>query len=116
MPSWEHAPCAFFTRLRVFDDDPLVLWAEPSPLGALGSAHARVHARIDPRLCHPHYRPDAWVPHCTLGTQIAAEHRNAAAALAARSIQAFEVLFDVADCVSFPPVVVIEERPLSGPA
>jgi 2'-5' RNA ligase len=104
-----------FARLRVFDDDPLVLWAEPSPLGALRSAHARVHACIDPRLCRPHYRPDAWVPHCTLGTEIAAERRAEAAAFAARPIQAFEVVFDVADCVSFPPVAVIEEQPLSGP-
>jgi 2'-5' RNA ligase len=104
-----------FTRLRVFDDDPLVLWAEPSYLGALSGMHARVHDRIDPRLCRPHYRPDAWVPHCTLGTQIVAERRAEAAAFAARPIQAFEVVFDVADCVSFPPVAVIEERPLSGP-
>jgi hypothetical protein len=44
-----------------------------------------------------------------------AERRAEAAAFAARPIQAFEVVFDVADCVSFPPVAVIEERPLSGP-
>jgi hypothetical protein len=36
-------------------------------------------------------------------------------AQAARLIVAFEVIFDVVDCVSFPPVVVIDERPLSGP-
>jgi 2'-5' RNA ligase len=50
-----------FTRLRFFDD-PLVLWAEPLPSADLTSAHAKVHALIDPRHCHPHYRPGAWVP------------------------------------------------------
>ena len=104
-----------FTRLRFFDNVPLVLWADPSFSQALASAHARVHARIDPGLCRPHYRPGAWVPHCTLEAQITAEHRDEAIVLAARPIPAFEVIFDVADCVSFPPVVVIAEQPLSEP-
>ncbi|GEO17751.1 2'-5' RNA ligase family protein [Microvirga aerophila] len=100
-----------FTRLRFFDD-PLVLWAEPSPSADLTSAHARVHACIDPQLCHPHYRPGAWVPHCTLGTQILLKYQAEAVALAERPIAAFEVVFDVVDYVSFAPVVVIAEQPL----
>jgi 2'-5' RNA ligase len=103
-----------FTRLRFFDD-PLVLWAEPSLSAALATAHARVHACIDPRLCHPHYRPGAWIPHCTLGTEILAKHREEAIAFVSRPIPAFEVVFDVADCVSFPPVAVIDEQPLAWP-
>src|SRR5215218_8236853 len=59
-----------FTRLRYFDSDPLILWANPSPYSALTEACAAVHACIDPAQCHPHYRPGAWTPHCTLGTQI----------------------------------------------
>jgi 2'-5' RNA ligase len=77
-----------FTRLRFFDD-PLVLWAEPSLSAALATAHARVHACVDPRLCHPHYRPGAWVPHCTLGTEILAKHREEAIAFVSRPILAF---------------------------
>jgi 2'-5' RNA ligase len=100
-----------FTRMRFFAD-PLVLWAEPSPSADLTSAHARVHACIDPRLCHPHYRPGAWVPHCTLGTQILLKYRAEAVAFAARPIPIFEVVFNVADCVSFAPVVVMAEQPL----
>jgi 2'-5' RNA ligase len=103
-----------FTRLRFFAD-PLVLWAEPSPSADLTSAHARVHACIDPQLCHPHYRPEAWVSHCTLGTQILLKYREEALALAARPISAFEVVFDVADCVSFAPVVVMAEQSLARP-
>ncbi|MPR31477.1 2'-5' RNA ligase family protein [Microvirga tunisiensis] len=103
-----------FTRLRFFDD-PLVLWAEPSPSADLTSAHARVHALIDPRHCHPRYRPGAWVPHCTLGTQILLKYREEALAFAARTIAAFEVIFDVADCVSLAPVFIMAEQPLDRP-
>jgi 2'-5' RNA ligase len=104
-----------FTRLRFFDSDPLVLWADPSPSPALTEAYAAVHAYIDPAQCHPHYRPGAWTPHCTLGTQIKAEHRADAIALTTRSIEPFDVLFDVVDCVCFPPVAVLEEHVLLGP-
>jgi 2'-5' RNA ligase len=103
-----------FTGPRFFNS-PLVLWADPSLSLALAAAHARVHACIDPRLCHPHYRPGAWVPHCTLGTEIQAEHQEEAIRFAARPIPAFEAVFDVADCVSFPPVAVLNEQPLARP-
>jgi 2'-5' RNA ligase len=103
-----------FTGLRLFENAPLVLWAEPSTSEALAGVHAKVHACIEPVLCHPHYRPGTWVPHCTLASQIRPEDRARAAAFAARQVQAFEVVFDVADCVSFPPVTIIDERPLAG--
>jgi 2'-5' RNA ligase len=101
-----------FTRLRFFDS-PLVLWAEPQSCVDLAAAHARVHACIEPQLCRAHYRPGAWVPHCTLGTEILQERREAAIAFTARPVPAFEVIFDVADCVSFAPVAIIDEQPLA---
>ncbi len=107
-----------FARLDYFDTEPLVLWAAPLPLPALHGAHEAVHARIDPALCRPHYWPGAWVPHCTLGMNVRPERRAAAIALAARPIAPFRVTFDVADCVSFPPVVVLGEvrlAPADGP-
>ncbi len=107
-----------FTSLRFFDGDPIVLWACPSPSPALIQLHAAVHACIDSAKCDPHYRPGAWIPHCTLGTQIEYVHRAEAIEFTTRSIEAFEVLFDVADCLTFPPVAVLEEHvlPKSGPA
>jgi hypothetical protein len=104
-----------FTRLRVFEE-PLVLWADPALSPDLAAAHRRVHARLDPLLCRPHYRPGAWVPHCTLGTQISTAGREDAIAFAARPIRPFEVVFDVADCVSFPPVSILGEQALAASA
>ena len=43
------------------------------------------------------------------------KHREEAIAFAAHHIAAFEVVFDVADWVSFAPVVVIDEQPLARP-
>jgi 2'-5' RNA ligase len=102
-----------FTRLRFFDD-PLVIWADPSVSPDLAAAHARVHARVDPGLCRFHYRPGAWVPHCTLGTEILTASREDAIAFAGRPIRPFEVIFDVADCVSFPPVSILDEQGLTA--
>ena len=102
-----------FAGLRFFEE-PLVLWADPLYSPDLAGAHARVHALIDPRSCRAHYRPGAWVPHCTLGTEILAARRDDAITFARRSIRPFEVLFDVADCVSFPPVSILDEQVLTG--
>ena len=102
-----------FRRLCFFDSNPLVLWADSSPSPTLAEAYSAVHACIDPAKCHRRYRPGAWIPHCTLGTQIKYEHRAEAVAFTARSIETFDVLFDVADCVSFPPVAVLDEQTLT---
>jgi 2'-5' RNA ligase len=102
-----------FAGLRFFEE-PLVLFADPCFSKDLAAAHERVHSRIDPRLCRSHYRPGAWVPHCTLATDILPVHREDAIAFADRPIRPFEVIFDVADCVSFPPVAVLGEQGLAG--
>ena len=98
-----------FDRIRHFDGPALVLWASPSAAGPLERAHAAVHALGDPALCRPHYRPGAWVPHCTLGTEVLESRRDEALAFARRSIAPFEVVFDAADGVAFAPVEVIAE-------
>jgi 2'-5' RNA ligase len=102
-----------FDGIRHFDGVPLVLWAEPSSSAHLARAHATIHAEIDPALCQLHYRPGTWVPHCTLGMRVSEKHRAEALAFADRFVDPFEVVFDTADWVSFPPVSVIQERALS---
>jgi 2'-5' RNA ligase len=104
-----------FTRVRHFDGLPLVLWAAPEPDAALADAHALVHELIDPALCRPHYRPGAWVPHCTVATGVPDERRDEALAFAGGPIAPFSVLFDRLDCVRFPPVTLLRAKALNGP-
>lgn len=101
-----------FKRIRWFEASPLVLWAEPEADQTLARIHGAISAAIDPAHCRPHYRPGAWTPHCTLGTAIAGERRDDAIAFARAFDRGIEVLFDVADCVVFPPVRIIAERKL----
>ncbi|WBL80038.1 2'-5' RNA ligase family protein [Bradyrhizobium xenonodulans] len=103
-----------FKRIRWFEGSPLVLWAEPEVDETLARIHAAISAAIDPAHCRPHYRPGAWTPHCTLGTAVADERRDDAMAFAQAFDRNIEVLFDVVDCVAFPPVRIIAERRLSS--
>jgi 2'-5' RNA ligase len=101
-----------FRRIRWFEGPPLVLWAEPAADQALARMHASISAAIDPAHCRPHYRPGAWTPHCTLGMRITDNRRNDAIAFARSFDRSIEMLFDVMDCVAFPPVRVVAERKL----
>jgi 2'-5' RNA ligase len=99
-----------FTAIRHFDGP--VLYAAPLPSAPLSALHAAVDREIDPALCHPHYRPGAWVPHCTLAMHVLPDQREAAVAWAARRIPPFKVTFDVGDCARFYPVEILGETPL----
>lgn len=101
-----------FGRIRWFEGLPPVLWAEPAADPALARMHASISAAIDPAHCRPHYRPGAWRPHCTLGMRIADHRRDDAIAFARSFDRNFKVVFDVMDCVAFPPVRIVAERRL----
>jgi hypothetical protein len=49
-----------------------VLWLGPVPSAALLEHHARVYERLDAAGVEvwEHYRPDRWVPHCTLSMRV----------------------------------------------
>ncbi|KRQ03546.1 2'-5' RNA ligase family protein [Bradyrhizobium manausense] len=105
-----------FRRVRWFAGPPLVLWLEPVDDAALRRWHAAVCAAIDPAYCRPHYRPGRWTPHCTLGTRITEERHHEAIDFAGSFNRSMTVLFDVADCVVFPPVRVVAEQKLPAGA
>ncbi len=95
-----------FEAISSFSASPLILWAKPADTAELEGLHRSVHEQIEPQLCHDHYRPANWVPHCTLGTAVTDENFDAAQALIEQPLEPFEVFFDAADCVTFPPVEV----------
>jgi hypothetical protein len=101
-----------FDRIKLFDSSPLVLWASPLDASALQDLHAAIHGLIDPARCHEHYRPGSWVPHCTLATGITEKHRSAAIDFATNAAMPFDVIFDAADWISFPPVELAGRLPL----
>jgi len=105
-----------FDRIGVFEGPPLVLWADPGPHGALLGMHRAVHDVIDPALCRAYYRPGFWVPHCTLGMNIRQDRRTDAIAFARGFRGGVEAIFDVIDCVTFPPLRVTAEKRLAAPA
>lgn len=104
-----------FDRIRTFAGPPLVLWADPQPQDQLMRMHAAIHGVIDPKLCRPHYRPGCWVPHCTLGMNIRPGRRAEALAFAQDFRGSVEAIFDVIDCVTFPPLRVTAEKRLPAP-
>jgi 2'-5' RNA ligase len=101
-----------FRRLAFFERPRLVFYAVPDRSTGLLAVHGALHQLVDRWSCREHYLPDIWVPHCTLATQVDAKNSPLAKALADSVIDPFEVIFDVADCVEFHPVRIIEEVPL----
>lgn len=98
-----------FDHIRVFDGASPVVWAAPRDASVLAEIHAAIHAAIAPDRCHGHYRPRAWVPHCTLASRIRPACRAEVLALTGALAEPFEVVFDVADHVSLPPLTVVEQ-------
>jgi 2'-5' RNA ligase len=103
-----------FNRICYFDNTPLVLWADPSPLSELKRLHDVVHRLIPRSLCRTHYRPEIWTPHSTLGSNVRDDRRSEALAICDEPMKPIKVTFDVGDIVSFLPVDVIDQWPLSS--
>ena len=96
-------------RIGFFEDPAFLLWAAPTETADLLTLHSAIHDQIERFLCRPHYRPGTWVPHCTLAMEVRDDRRDDAVSFAAEPIDPVEVLFDTADCISFPPVQMIKE-------
>ena len=103
-----------FAALRWFDGPPLTIWAAPAESDALDALHRRLHSKVAAVRCDPHYRPGAWVPHATLGNQIATDREPEARAFAASWGGPVDVTFDRLEIVSFPPVRIDGSVALSG--
>jgi 2'-5' RNA ligase len=106
-----------FDRLDYFEaPHAIILWAAPVLPKKVYSVYDHIHSKIDTNLCRPHYRPGVWVPHCSLALSVDLAKKEEAIAMARQSIESIEVIFDVADCVSFLPVEVLHEKALRSVA
>jgi 2'-5' RNA ligase len=103
-----------FRSIARFDEPGLVFWAAPDVSATLLPMHAKLHQLIDPAFCHEHYRPGSWVPHCTLAFRVTEANLTKAIELANRPIEPFDIVFEIADCVEFTPVRMIDEMVLTG--
>ncbi|GAC1041757.1 2'-5' RNA ligase family protein [Rhizobium sp. No.120] len=98
-----------FSGIDHFPNEMLVLWARPTNDQALRRIHRAIHDEIDPALCHEHSRLDRWQPHCTIAMKIPSGAAGEALAWATATPAKFTLIFDVVDCVSFPPVESLQE-------
>ena len=57
---------------RSFPTAEGVVYLAPSPSESLREIHSVFHAALSERgePGHPYYRPDAWIPHCTVATDV----------------------------------------------
>jgi 2'-5' RNA ligase len=103
-----------FSGISYFRNEALVLWARPVPNDTLIRLHAALHRKIGPAKCHEYYRPDKWVPHCTLAVRVCETALEAAIKWADEKQLQFSVDFDAADFVKFPPVEILREVRLTA--
>lgn len=101
-----------FDSIGVFDTEPQILWLKPRMGSELLSIHTQLHALVGEQHSDPHYRPQFWRPHCTIASSVLSKHRLAAKAFADEPIEPFQMAFDVADVLEWPPVRQIESRKL----
>lgn len=100
--------------LGIFAGSPCCLWLVPVMTEALHLLHGHVLSSL-PGTCHPHYRPDAWVPHITLADDLpdAAVAADAIAAIGFAGLPRTGTL-DSIELVRFPPVEILWSVPLDG--
>lgn len=92
-----------FEAVRWFEGPALTLYAAPTPSRDLDELGRKLHRLIAPECCQPHYRPECFIPHCTLATRISAERRDDVIAFARLKRIGFRAAFTEGEVVSFPP-------------
>ncbi len=111
--SWVAFPVTL-VGLAVFPGTPPVLWAVPVPSERLLRLQREVHAALAAFPVHPHYQPDAWVPHVTLAKEAhAPAERLMEVALGAWDGPLHGAL-DRLDLVRFRPVAVLRSEGLAA--
>ena len=106
---------ALFAGVAVFPGRSANLWAAPSPDPRLLVLQRAVRAAVAGQIWDL-YRPEVWVPHCTLATNLDPAHIGAATQAATEAWTPFEGVFVTLDLVRFAPIEVLWQRDLQSEA
>ena len=100
-----HALPVTLGGVGVFPASSSVLWAAPVVTRDLLARHAMICEALPDLPLHPHYRPQAWMPHVTVSAAI--RYPDRALAILLPHWQPVTGFLDRADLVHFPPLEVI---------
>jgi 2'-5' RNA ligase len=94
----------------------VAVFLAPVVTAELIALHTRVHRRLAGMGGGPwdHYRPGAWVPHCTLATDLEPDQFHSALAIAGRAPLPLECRLVEVGIVEFRPVKQLVSRVLGG--
>jgi 2'-5' RNA ligase len=106
---WAALPISL-SGLVVFPHPATTLWAAPVVTPALLARQAELHAALHDLPIHPHYRPDAWVPHVTLSGALA--DPGAALTAVLKLWRPLNGWLDRLDLVRFRPVQILQSHAL----
>jgi 2'-5' RNA ligase len=106
---WRAMPITL-AAVGIFPGASSILWAAPVATSELLARHEAIHAALPDLDPHPHYRPDAWVPHVTLSGAVLDASRALSVLL--RGWRPVTGMLDRLDLVRFRPVEVLESHAL----
>jgi 2'-5' RNA ligase len=101
-----------FALAGTFPGPAGVVFLAPAPTRTLLGLHARWHAGCADLVSWVHYRPDFWVPHCTLAKEAAADNIGEGVALARELAFPLTAEMQSVSLVRFVPVVELLRFPL----
>lgn len=119
LASFARATSPFRLTLSAFSAFPSaegVLFLSPTPTEALLRHHRSFHRLLGDHTesLNPYYRPDAWVPHCTLAAGFSPDQMVVAIEICLRAFKPLELTCREVGLISFHPVTLIQAYPLQG--
>jgi len=108
---WQALPVAI-GGFGIFPGPDPVLWAAPVVTRELLSRQIAVHAALPGLQAHPHYLPDAWVPHVTLSDGLRDPGR--ALSVLMRRWQPIQGTLNRLDLLRFRPAEILHSHKFAG--
>lgn len=119
LEAFAHATPPFpliLSALGAFPSAEGVLFLAPTPTEALLRHHRAFHSTLGAAAIglNPYYRPDAWLPHCTLAAGLTPSQMALALEVCMRTFQPLEITCHQVALVRFHPVTWLQSSTLTG--